>query len=403
MRHLLILLALLFAVSTAPPACADDVPGVTDDQILIGMTVDLTGPLAFIGQQGSAGLRLYLNHINEQGGVHGRRIDLRVEDDGYQPARTIAAFRKLLDRDGVFCFVGNLGSSQTMATFPFVKRARVPVLMPMNFNSAMSTPHKRYVFGHDPSYPIQSWLMVKHIVEVEKATSPRLAVLYQDDGYGRDGLQGLQEAAAHYGIPIVAEEGYKSGTVDFGSQVLNMRKAEPTHVIFWSVYREAAAVMKEARQIGWQPQFIGGGPAGDDKTLELAGEAASGYQALGIIDLSSDDEEMTLYRQLLAAESPGQEPNIYHAMCYSAGQTLVEALHRAGQDLSREKLVDALETLREWDGTLMAPITYSPGMHGGQSTAAFMMRADLERGQMVRSSDWVRYNSQDYLAQQDQD
>ncbi|MBT6145366.1 MAG: ABC transporter substrate-binding protein, partial [Gemmatimonadetes bacterium] len=187
MRHLLTILVLLFVFSTGRPASAD-APGVTDDKILVGMTTDLTGVLAFVGHQSSAGARLYLQHVNEQGGVHGRQIELLVEDDGYQPARTVAAFRKLLDRDGVFCFAGNLGSSQTMATFPFVKRARVPVLMPLNFNSKMSTPHKRYVFAMDPSYPIQSWIMAQYIAAQEHTESPRLAVVYQDDGYGRDGL-----------------------------------------------------------------------------------------------------------------------------------------------------------------------------------------------------------------------
>ena len=201
LRYALIALALSIAFSTGRPAAAEeDVPGVTDDRILVGMTNDLTGPLAFIGQQSSAGARLYLQHINEQGGVHGRRIELLVEDDGYQPARTVAAFRKLLDRDRVFCFVGNMGSSTTMATLPLVERERVPVVMPLNYNSRMSTPHKRYIFALDPNYPIQSWIMVKYIAEVEKkqgeAESPRLAVIYQDDDYGRDGLQGLRAAAA---------------------------------------------------------------------------------------------------------------------------------------------------------------------------------------------------------------
>jgi branched-chain amino acid transport system substrate-binding protein len=398
MRHLLTILVLLFVFSTGRPASAD-APGVTDDKILVGMTTDLTGVLAFVGHQSSAGARLYLQHVNEQGGVHGRQIELLVEDDGYQPARTVAAFRKLLDRDGVFCFAGNLGSSQTMATFPFVKRARVPVLMPLNFNSKMSTPHKRYVFAMDPSYPIQSWIMAQYIAAQEHTESPRLAVVYQDDGYGRDGLKGLQAAAAHYGMPIVAEQAYKSGDVDFSSQVLNMKQADPTHVILWTIYREAAAVMTEARQAGWQPQFIGGGPAGDDKTVALAGAAAAGYLAVGYVDFTGEDENMVLYRKQLEAVSPGQQPNLYHAAGYAAAQTLVAGLQKAGRDLTREKLVEALETLQNWNGSILPPITYGPAEHGGKSTAAYMARADLETNRMVRFSDWLRYDKPAQLVQ----
>jgi len=405
LRYALIALALSIAFSTSRPAAAEeDVPGVTDDRILVGMTNDLTGPLAFIGQQSSAGARLYLQHINEQGGVHGRRIELLVEDDGYQPARTVAAFRKLLDRDRVFCFVGNMGSSTTMATLPLVERERVPVVMPLNYNSRMSTPHKRYIFALDPNYPIQSWIMVKYIAEVEKkqgeAESPRLAVIYQDDDYGRDGLQGLRAAAAHYNMPIVSEESYKRGAVDFGSQVLNMKQTNPTHVILWTVYREGAAVMREARQTNWQPQFVGSAPAADDKIVELAGEAADGYLALGIIDFWSAEENFVQYRDLLAKKVPGQSPRAVHAGGFGVTQVLVEGLRRAGRNLTREKLVEALETLKEWDGSLLPPVTYGPGQHGGQNTAAFMMRADLERKAMVRVSEWVHYERSEQVSRE---
>lgn len=403
MRYILPMFALLIVLASDSQTRAEDVPGVTHDRIRVGMTTDLTGALAFVGQQASAGAQLYLQQVNEQGGVHGRQIELLVEDDGYQPARTIAAFRKLLDRDGVFCFVGNMGSSQTMATFPFVAREQVPVLMPMNFSSTMSTPYKRYIFALDPAYPIQSWLMVQYIADAETAVSPRLAVIYQDDGYGRDGLQGLQDAAAHYGIPIVAEESYKSGDVDFSSQVLNMKQADPTHVILWTVYSQAAGVMREARQTGWAPLFVGGLPAGDDKTVELAGDAAAGYLAVGMFDFGSQEQDMVQYRGLLDKQAPGQRPNLYHAMAYGAAQTLVEALQRAGRDLTREKLVDALETLQSWNGSLLPPITYGAGQHGGQSTAGFMMRADLERKVMVRASDWLRYDNSAHLAQKASD
>jgi len=401
MRYMLFALALLIAFSLSRrPAAAEDVPGVTVDRILVGMTNDLTGPLAFIGQQTSAGARLYLQHVNEQGGIHGRRIELLVEDDGYQPARTVAAFRKLLDRNRVFCFAGNMGSSTTMATLPLVARERVPVVMPLNYNSRMSTPYKRYIFAMDPSYPIQSWIILKYIAEVEKAESPRLGVIYQDDDYGRDGLQGLRAATTHYGIPIVSEESYKRGAVDFGTQVLNMKQEDPTHVILWTVNREGAAVMREARQAGWQPQFVGSLAAAGDKTLELAGVAAKGYLALGVVDLWSDEEKVVQYRDLREKEA-GNAQSLSHAGGYGMAQVLVEGLRRAGRELTREKLVEALETLNEWHGSLLPPVTYSPEQHGGQRTAAFMMGADLERKAMVRISDWLHYERLEQVAHPD--
>ncbi|NKB69213.1 MAG: ABC transporter substrate-binding protein [Candidatus Latescibacteria bacterium] len=390
MRHLLILLLLLAA--TWHPATAEDVPGVTDDQIRIGTIADLTGPAAFAGQETSAGARLYLQHINAQGGIHGRTIDLKVEDDGYSPPRTVAAFRKLVDRDRIFCFVGNTGTPTTTASFPFIEHARIPVVAPISFASTMHTPVKRYVFATDPSYDIQAWLIVQHILASEEGTALRLATLYQDDAMGRDGLKGLRQAAAHYGLSIVAEETYKSGAVDFSSQVLNLRRAEPTHVVFFTIYREAAAVLKEAQTTDWQPRFIGFSPAADDKIVELAGAAAAGYEALQSIDLQGTNPQIRQYHDLLQQYTPKRQARFYHAWGYWSAQILVEGLQRAGRHLTREKLVAALETFENWNQSVGPPLTYGPGLRGGHNVSAFIMRADLEQKKLVRiSDDWIHF------------
>ncbi|MBI2503828.1 MAG: ABC transporter substrate-binding protein, partial [Candidatus Latescibacteria bacterium] len=387
MNKLLVVLALIstgFAWSFA-----EEVPGVTDSTIRVGMITDLTGPLAFVGQEASAGARLYLDQVNEQGGVYGRKIDLIVEDDGYQPPRTIAAFRKLVDQDRVFCFAGSMGSSTTTATFPFIERERIPLIAPLTFASAMHTPPKQYLFAMDPSYNIQAWIIVKYLLEVEKAQSPRLAVLYQDDDYGQDGLKGLREAAAHYNLPIVAEESYKKGAVDFSTQIFNLRKADPTHVVLWTVYREAAAVLKEARMADWHPQFIGGLPIADDKTLELAGTDAEGLLALQIIDFQSQDELMKQYRELLKKHAPDHRLSLYHAGDFWSAQALVEGLERAGRDLTREKLVEAMESFKGWDGSIGPPLSYGPNLRGGKNTSAFLVRADVANKTFVRATDWI--------------
>lgn len=389
MNKLLVGLALIFTGFTW--SFAEEIPGVTDTTIRVGMITDLTGPVAFIGQEASAGARLYLDHINARGGVDGRKIELIVEDDGYQPPRTVAAFRKLVDQDRVFCFAGNLGTSTTMATFPFIERERIPLVLPLTFASTMATPPKRYVFAVDPSYDIQAWIIVKYILEIEKAQSPRLAVLYQDDDYGQDGLKGLREAAAHYNLPIVAEESYKRGAVDFSTQILNLRKADPTHVVLWTVYREAAAVLKEARMADWHPRFIGGMPLADDKTLELAGPDAEGLLAVTTVDLKSDEGKVKHYRELLQQFAPAQKPRPYHAFGFLVAQTLVESLQRAGRSLTREGLVAALESFKGWDGAIGPALTYGPDLRGGQNASAFMVRADVANKTFVRATDWIRF------------
>lgn len=372
--------------------------GVTDDKIKVGMIADLTGPIAFVGQEASSGVKLYLQHVNDQGGVHGRKIELIVEDDGYKPPRTVAAFRKLLDRDGVFCFAGNVGSSTTMATFPLIKRERVPLIGPANFNSAMFTPPKRYVFGLDPSYPIQSWIMLKYIHE--NAPAAKLAIIYQDDDMGLDGLKGFHEAAKHYHMPIVAEASYKRGAVDFSTQVLTLKRKDPTHVILITVTRETAGILEKAHQINWHPQFLAALPGTDEKVVELAGEAAVNFMGVAFIDMASQapDKQTQRYLDLVQQYDPDRKQSLYHAFGVMVAQIFVEGLQRAGRDLTREKLVEAMETFNGWQDCLGPPITYGPNVRGGVNTAAFLVKADVENKTLVRATDWIQFEKPKEIA-----
>jgi branched-chain amino acid transport system substrate-binding protein len=362
--------------------------GVTDDNIRVGMIVDLTGPLAFIGQEINAGAELYFQHVNEQGGVHGRKIELIVEDDGYQPPRTVAAYRKLVDVDGVFCLLGNIGTANTVAIMPMLDDEGIPLLGPNSFSSALYTPAHRYVFTIPVSYPAQSWLMAQRIAESPDAAEARLGVVYQDDDFGLDGLQGLREAAAHYGLTIVAEEAYQRGATDFSSIVLNLRRADPTHVILWTILRETAAVLQEAHELGWKPQFFGNNTAADDRLVGLAAEALTDENALFVTNWDPSNPKMNTYLELLRTQAPDREPGYYHAAGFTEAHVLVEGLERAGRDLNREKLVEAEETFDGWDDNAFGmPFTYGPGLRGGLDIKMFFARPDVEQGKMVRVTD----------------
>jgi branched-chain amino acid transport system substrate-binding protein len=282
--------------------------------------------------------------------------------------------------------------------FPFLEREGAPLIFPLALNSAMCTPPRRCVFTVDPSYRTQPWIMVKHLVEAEQEDAPRLAILYQDDDYGRDGLEGLREAAAWYGLPIVGEESHRRGAVDFGTQVLNLRQADPTHVILFTVIRETASVLKEAHRLGWAPRFIGASPAGIDRVVELAGEAAAPFTAISVFVPRGNPptDQLASYLDLVGQHDPERTHFIYHAYGFSAAQLLVEGLRRAGPELSRDTLINALEGLAGWsDWLLGAPVTYGPGVRGGGPTAAFMVKADTARQVMVRYTDWIHFEKPD--------
>lgn len=394
----LALLSILFLI--VPNLQAKRVPGVTDDTVKVGMITDLSGPIAFYGREMLDGMNLYLDHVNEQGGVHGRKIILLHEDDGYQPPRSIAAFRKLHDRDKVFCFSGNFGSSTVMATLPLIKRADVPLVGAGNFNSRVYTPFQKNVFSIGPSYTVQSWMIVEYILaNWKEATPPRIAVIYQDDDLGQDGLSGLHDAVETYGLDLVAEESYKRGAIDFSSQVLNIKKHDPTHVILWTIYRETAAILKKAVQIDLKATFIGGSPASDSKILELAGADAEGYLALAPVDLWSESpsERLEKYWTLTKRQVPRRKVTPVHSFGYSIAELLVESLERTGRDLTREKLIQALETINQFETTAIN-YSYGPGIRGGLNSRAIMTKASTEKGRFEAVSDWLSYNPNKELA-----
>lgn len=388
---LLTLLGVLVACNGAGPS-PDTAKGVTDDSIRVGMTTDLTGPLAFVGQEMSEGARLFLRHVNDQGGVHGRKIDLLVEDDAYQPQRTIAAVRKLIDRDEVFCFVANLGTAGALATESLLQREGVPLLFPATWSSVVYDPPRDFIFGSSPSYRLQSWMIAKLIVGESNEAPARLGVIFQDDDFGRDGLKGLREAVDYFGLELVAEESYQRGAIDFSSQVLNLRRAGSTHVILWTVLREAASILREAHQLNWEPEFFGSFVLGDDQIVKLTGETAANLQVLTAGDLRGKTEGMNFFRRLRDQYSEKDDSSLYQLMGFIAAQGLVEALDRAGPQPDRRKLVQALESFRGWDDNVFElPFTYGPGVRGGSEIKVYLASPDLEKQQLTVSKESIRF------------
>lgn len=367
-------------------ACAPtaETPGITDETIRLGAIGDMTGPAAFIGQDVRAGAELYFRHVNEQGGVHGRRIELTAEDDGYQPPRTIAAYRKLIDRDGVFTVAYSVGTAPTLALKPIVERERVPIVGGA-FSSAIVDPPARYVFAAGLTYRMQGWVLVEYILEHEP--NARIGVIYQDDDMGLDGLTGLREAAVYHGTEVVAEEGHSRGTVDFSSQVLNLRRAGVTHVALFTMLRETAAIAREMRQLDWTPELVAFNVVADDRLVELAGEAAENLHVLSVLDFRSEGDQIRRYLELIEEYTPNQRPGPYHAYGYMIAQVLVEGLRRAGPEPTREKLVEALESFDGWDENVARhPITYGPEIRGGGAARAFFQSPDVARGRLVREA-----------------
>jgi len=352
-------LALCTCLST--PAQAAE-PGVTDKEIKVGGVVDLSGPIAFMGKAVARGAGTYFKHINDQGGVQGRKINYLVEDDGYSPPKAVAAAKKLIDRDQVFCMFMVLGSAQSLAMYPLLEKAGVPLVQPATQNSHIADPPKKYLFLADPNYVTQAKLAVEYALDDLKIKEPKVGMIYQDDEPGHDYRDGVKLTCKHYKLNLVADVSYKRGTVDFSSHVAKLKDAGADVVLMWTLVREPAGILKEAAKVEYKPVWITAVPSTDNMVLELAGDAAfssKGFYGTGPVYLLEPDYPPAAELLKIWPKYNGDsKPSFYDWYGWGSAKILVEGLKRAGANPTREGLIKALETFTDFKTEVFGPITW---------------------------------------------
>lgn len=360
-------------------------PGVTDDEILVGNIQDLSGPMKELGFELPHGSNLYFRHINEQGGVHGRRIKMLVEDHQYNPQKAVSAAKKLLEKDRIFCFYNVIGTSPVEAVYPVLEEYEVPLIAPATQSGTMAHPTRKYIFHTDTGYDKQVNVLVDYILDQDSGA--RVGLIYQDDDYGANVLKGAAEVEERRGISL-QKEAYQRGATDFSGQVVNLMKGEATHVIIAGVVKEPIVVMKTASAMGYQPQFLGLSPTLDHRVALASGPAGEGYIAANFAALwNSDAPGAQLYRRLHDQYTEeGHQMGMYNFYGFMTAMVLVEGLERAGKRPTRSKLIRGLEQLRNWESGIFPPITYGPDDHAG---AESVILVQVNEGQQVVISDWI--------------
>ncbi|MFC1821916.1 ABC transporter substrate-binding protein [Thermodesulfobacteriota bacterium] len=367
-------------------------PGVTDDRILLGSTMDQSGPSAFATKMFMAGAAAYLKKVNDAGGVYGRRIEMAYEDGKYNPAAAVAAAKLLIERNKVFSLFMNSGTACALALASVMKQEQIPLVCPMAQSSALGffKPQK-YLFPFLPPYEIMAGVLVDYILsELAPGKKPRIAIFYQDDEYGYGGLRGFQERAKKYNFEPAAELSFKRGNVDFSSYALKLRAAKPDYVILHCLWGAGSAVMKEARKMGWTPQFLGTSGMSDERVIKLAGkEAAAGFISTSLcVDPRGDSSGAVEFREAMKKADPKfATGSVYHLWGYGAANIMVESLKRVGKDLTREKLVSALETFKGFQPGVTPPVTYGSNLRFG-GDAVLLQKVVGERN--VIFGDWRR-------------
>ena len=363
-------------------------PGVTDNEILIGNIQDLSGPIKELGALIPAGSQMYFDYINEQGGINGRKIRMLTEDHGYNPQKSVTAAKKLIEKDQVFCLYNVIGTSPAEAIRPILEENGVPLIAPATNSSTladMSRQGAKYIFHTDAGYDLQTKVLINYILS--KNPDAKIGFAYQDDDYGENALLGAAEAEEMNGI-TVQKEAFQRGATDFVGQTSNFMKGGCTDVIIGGIVREPVTIMKTAQAMNYKPNFYGLGPTTDKRVGLLAGDAGEGFiTAYWALHPESDNSGPNLYRELSDKNNvPVQMRGLYHYYGFATAYILVEGLKRAGKNLNRERLINALENLKNWDSGFFPPITFGRDDHAGVES---VMLLQLQGGKQVEISDWL--------------
>ena len=363
-------------------------PGVTDTEILIGSVQDLSGPLKELGAILPSGSNMYFQYINDQGGVHGRSIKMLVEDHQYNPQKAVAATKKLVEKDQVFCLYQILGTSPCEAIRSILSETGTPLIAPATNSGTMSDLSRvagDLIFHTDTGYDIQGEILVDYILN--QNSDAKIGIVYQDDDYGENVLEGIARAEAEHEI-TVQKESYQRGAIDFKGQTMNLLKGGCTDVIIAGIVREPVTVMKTAEAMNYKPNFFGTGPTVDARVGKLAGSAGEGFTATYWANMwNSDAPGPILYRELCEKyDIPEPYIGLYHYYGFATAQLLVEGLERAGRNPTRKSLVRGLETFKNWDVGSFPPITFSRNDHAGVDKVQLVQ---MQNGEQVVITDWL--------------
>ena len=383
-------LVLILLISQGNLAYSKEARGVTKDSIIIGSIADHTGPTSNIGVVMVEAYRIFFRHINDEGGINGRKIKLVAEDSRYSIPASIAAFKKLLFKDQMLALLGPVSIGETKVLFRHIEKEKIPTL-PWAPDESVMKPYKRYVFPTSGFYDNEWGVTLDYIVNKLKAKNPKIAMATVDVESGKVVRASAVAWAKSYGLKL-HHETIPISAIDVTSQVLSMKRAGVTHILIHHVAPGAAAVLKDMKKFDLDVPMFGTSATCTEDVIRIAGDASRNY--FGASPYSSWYEKspgMAKVRKISLKYNPGAEKS-YSIKSYSMGwvipEILCEGLRRAGKDLDGEKLVAGLETIKDLDTKgLCGLITYTPTMHYGLNYNK-LFKADPKSGKLIPITKW---------------
>ncbi len=391
---LLIACLLLTACDGSPVAGAREagpVPGVSGTEVRVGSSLPLTGHASYLGMQTLRGAMSYLMRVNEHGGVHGRRVLLDARDDGYDPPRCLANTQQMMVHGDVFVLFNYVGTPTTMRILPLIEEAKVPLLGMFTGANGLREPFNRYLINVRASYYQETGAAVRHLVQDMGIT--RIAVFYQYDAFGFDGLTGAELVLRELGLAPVARGSYTRGTADVADGLARILEAQPEAVVLVGTYEPCAEFIRRADAAGLNAVYYTLSFVGGEELARRLPPTIRGPVLLSLVvppPLAPGADRIlglvTEYMRDLETYFPGDMPNAVGLEGYLNARVLVEGLRRAGRDLTREGFIDAIQSMHDVSLGGTARVDFSPWDHQGMDEVFFSV---LRQGRFELLNDFA--------------
>ncbi len=362
--------------------------GVTADEIVIGTHTDLSGPIAIWGVGSVNAARMRIDEVNAAGGVHGRSIRFVVEDTQYQVPRAMQAANKLINRDEVFAMLLATGTPTNNAVMQLQFEAGVPNIFPITGARSMVEPFHPLKFTQRGIYYDEVRAATRYFLEEQgKQTA---CVIYQDTDYGQEILEGAQDQLAEMGREVAAVSAHKPTETEFTAAMLRLKEANCDLVLMGTVHRDTILVLDAARKMNWQDvAWVGNNAAYAEVIAEQ--DSGEGYYAfVHMMSLYGDDEMSAPVRAWWDAyrERFGEAPGLAAMEGYRAADLMIEALERAGPELTTQGFVAALESIDSYTDMFGYRVSFSADKHSGATESVL---AQVQNGRWVKLGQSISY------------
>ena len=354
--------------------------GVTKTEILVGTIQDMSGPLAAFGKQARFGMQLRIDELNEQGGVHGRKLKLLLEDSGYDPKKAVLGAQKLVNQDKIFIMAGHLGTAQNNAAMPVQFEKNVINFLPITAARDMYEPFHRLKYSFAVTYYDQIRTALPKLVKEKNAK--RVCTICQDDDFGLEVQRGAEAGLKTINMEVAEKTSFKRGATDFSSQVAKMKASNCDLVVLGTIIRETIGTIGESRKTGFSPTFLSANAAYTDLIPKLGGKAMDGMYSTMTVQhpyLDESSQPIRFWANKYKTKY-NEDPGVVSIYGYQIIDTFIRAAQKAGPALTTDNFIKAMDSL-----------TVPPDIFGSSEisfTATKRLGTDASRMSQIQDGRW---------------